>query len=84
MFRFYENPISTGEEKRLIEVEVCQMADFVVGVGPKVGKAFHKYLLFVKDTKMFLCYLVVFLMTFPAFNKFLKRERSAVFWLWRC
>ena len=36
------------------------MADFVEGVGPKVGKAFHKYLLFVKDTKMFLCYLVVF------------------------
>ena len=84
MFRCYENPISTGEEKRLIEVELCQMADFVVGVGPKVGKAFHKYLLFVKDTKMFLCYLVVFLMTFPTFNKFLKRERSAVFWLWRC
>ena len=28
MFRCYENPISTGEEKRLIEVELCQMADF--------------------------------------------------------
>ena len=84
MFRCYEKPIATGEEKCLIEVELCQMAAFDEGVGPKVGKAFHKYLLFVKDTKMFLCYLVVFLMTFPTFNKFLKRERSAVFWLWRC
>ena len=84
MFKCYENPISTGEEKHHIEVALCQMADFVVGVGPKVGKAFHKYLLFVKDTKMFLCSLLVFLMTFPTFNKFLTRERSAVFWSWRC
>ena len=43
MFKCYENPISTGKENRHNEVELCQMADFVVGVGPKLGKAFHKY-----------------------------------------
>ena len=43
MFKCYENPISTGKENHHIEVELCQLADFVVGVGPKLGKAFHKY-----------------------------------------
>ena len=61
------------------------MADFVVGVGPKLAEAFsHKYLAFLKDTKMFLHSLLMFLMTFPIFNKFLTRGRSAVFWSWRC
>ncbi|XP_067039389.1 uncharacterized protein [Acropora muricata] len=44
MFKCYENPISTGEEKHHVEVELCQMADFVVGVGPKLTEAFRKYL----------------------------------------
>ena len=44
MFKCYENPISTGEEKHHVEVELCQMADFVVGVGPKLAEAFRKYL----------------------------------------
>ena len=44
MFTCYDNPISTGEEKHHVEVELCQMADFVVGVGPKLAKAFCKYL----------------------------------------
>ena len=48
MFKCYENPISTGEEKRHVEVELCQMADFVVGVGPKLVEAFRKYLGFCK------------------------------------
>ena len=48
MFKSYENPISTGEEKHHIEVELCQMADFVVGVGPKLVEAFRKYLGFCK------------------------------------
>ena len=46
MFKCYENPISTGEEKHNVEVELCQMADFVVGVGPKLAKAFRRYLCF--------------------------------------
>ena len=43
-FKCYENPISTGEEKHYVEAELCRMADFVVGVGPKLAEAFRKYL----------------------------------------
>ena len=51
MFKCYENPISTGEEKHHVEVELCQMADFVVGVGPKLVEAFRKYLGFCKKNQ---------------------------------
>ncbi|XP_068697679.1 uncharacterized protein [Montipora foliosa] len=44
MFKCYENPISKGEEKHNVEVELCKMANFVVGVGPKLAEAFRKYL----------------------------------------
>ena len=48
MFKCYDNPISTGEKKRYVEVELCQMADFVVGIGPKLAETFRKYLGFCK------------------------------------
>ena len=80
MFKSYENPISTGEEKHHIEVDLCQMADFVVAVGPKLAEAFHKYLAFCKDTKMFLGSLLVFLMTFLVCNNMVSKENNAVFW----
>ena len=44
MFKSYSNPIPKGEEKHKIEVELCQMADFVVGIGPKLCEAFRSYL----------------------------------------
>ena len=44
MFKCYENPILKGEEKHNTEVELCKMANFVVGVGPKLAEAFRKYL----------------------------------------
>ena len=44
MFKSYANPISKGEEKHSVEVELCEMADFVVGVGPKLSEAFRSYL----------------------------------------
>ena len=44
MFKCYKNPISRGEEKHNVEVELCEMANFVVGVGPKLAEAFRKYL----------------------------------------
>ena len=44
MFKFYENPISTGEEKHKIEKQLCEMADFVVGVGPKLTEVYRKHL----------------------------------------
>ena len=53
------------------------MADLVVGVGPKLTEAFRKYLAGVKNIKMFLSSLLVFLMTFQVFNKFLRKENGA-------
>ncbi|CAH3146477.1 unnamed protein product [Porites evermanni] len=44
MFKNYSDPISKGEEKHKIEVELCEMADHVVGVGPKLSEAFRSYL----------------------------------------
>ena len=44
MFKNYSNPISKGEEKHKTEVELCEMADLVVGVGPKLSEVFRSYL----------------------------------------
>ena len=44
MYKCYENPISKGEQKHHDEVELCQMSDLVVAVGPKLAEAFRKYL----------------------------------------
>ena len=44
MFKTCDKPISKGEEKRKIEVKLCEMADLVIGVGPKVSEAFRSYL----------------------------------------
>ena len=51
MFKCYENPISKGEQKHHVEVELCQMADLVVGVGPKLTEAFRKYLCWCKKDR---------------------------------
>ena len=48
MFKCYDNPISKGEQKHHVEVELCQSADLVVGVGPKLTEAFRKYLRWCK------------------------------------
>ena len=44
MLKKYPDPISKGEEKHKIEVKLCEMADHVVGVGPKLSEAFRSYL----------------------------------------
>ena len=44
--RSNKNAMSKEEKKHNIEVELCQMADFVVGVGPRLTEAFNKYLSF--------------------------------------
>ncbi|XP_044166448.1 protein NLRC3-like [Acropora millepora] len=48
MYKCYDNPISKGEQKHRAEVELCQMADLVVAVGPKLAEAFRKYLRWCK------------------------------------
>ena len=44
MFKSYSKPISKGEGKHRVEVELCKMADLVVGIGPKLSEAFRSYL----------------------------------------
>ena len=44
MYKIYANPISKGEEKHNTEVKLCEMADLVLGVGPKLSEAFRVYL----------------------------------------
>lgn len=51
MFKTYQNPISTGEKKRKTEVELCEMADFIVGVGPKLCGAFYRYSRYCKNAE---------------------------------
>lgn len=43
MYKFYLNSILTGEKKYKIEVEFCEMVDFVVGVGLKLSEVFRFY-----------------------------------------
>ena len=44
MFQNNSNPILKGEEKHKTEVELCEMADHVLGVGGKLSEAFRSYL----------------------------------------
>ena len=44
MFKSYPDPISKGQEKHNIEVKLCEEADFVVAIGPKLAESFHRYL----------------------------------------
>jgi len=44
MFKNNSNPISMGVEKHRTEVELCKVADHVVGVGAKLSEAFRSYL----------------------------------------
>ena len=44
MFKSYSNLNSKGEEKDKTEVELCKMADPIVGIGPKLSEAFRSYL----------------------------------------
>ena len=39
----FERSISKGEERRNTEVKLCEMADHVVGVGPKLNQTFRSY-----------------------------------------
>ena len=44
MYKSYEEAISKGEQKQLEEVKLCDLANQVVAVGPKVADAFARYL----------------------------------------
>ena len=44
MFKSYSRPISKGAEKHKKELELCEKADHVIGVGPKLSEAYRSYL----------------------------------------
>jgi len=44
MFKDYADAVSEGEEKHQTEVKLCEMADFVVAVGPKLAEVYRSYL----------------------------------------
>ena len=46
MFKSYEEAISKGVQKHHAEVELCERADQVVAVGPKLADAYSRYLRF--------------------------------------
>ena len=71
MFKSYENPISKGESKHKTEVELCEMADFVVGVGPKSSEAFRSYLRWCTKDQ------TVLDITPGVFDEFLNVEHAA-------
>ena len=51
MHKKYANAISTGEKKHETEVELCQRADFVVTIGPKLNEKFCSYLDYLGSCK---------------------------------
>ena len=44
MYKSYADAISKGEKKHQVEVKLCELADQVVAVGPKLADAFSGYL----------------------------------------
>ena len=54
MYKSYQDPISKGEKKHKEEVELCEKADFVLGVGPKLCEAFRRCLRWCKKDETIL------------------------------
>ncbi|XP_022777464.1 uncharacterized protein LOC111318865, partial [Stylophora pistillata] len=44
MFKSYEEAIFRGEKKHRAEVKLCELADGVVAIGPKLADAYSRYL----------------------------------------
>ena len=54
MFKDYPDAVSKGEEKHKDEVKLCEIADVVVAVGPKLAEACRSYLRYCgKDQDVF-------------------------------
>ena len=46
MYKSYEEAIYKGEQKHQAEVKLCELADQVVAIGPKLADAYSRYLRF--------------------------------------
>ena len=54
MYKGYADAISKGEKKHLAEIKLCELADQVVAVGPKLVDAYSRYLRYCqKDQAVF-------------------------------
>ena len=54
MFKDYPDAVPKGEDKHQTEVKLCEIADFVVAVGPKLAEAYRSYLRYCgKDQDVF-------------------------------
>ena len=71
MYKSYQNLISKGEKKHEIELELCEMADFVVGVGPKLSEAFRLYPRWCKKDE------TILELTPGVFDEFVNVEHAA-------
>ena len=70
MFKSYEEAISRGEKKHRAEVRLCELADEVVAIGPKLADAYSRYLRFCKKDQH------VFNLTPSIFTEFCKVEQA--------
>ena len=50
-YKSYSDPISKGEKKHQIEVDLCKMADLVVPVGPRLEDSYSSYLRRCKENQ---------------------------------
>ena len=50
-YKSYSDPISKGEKKHQVEVDLCKMADLVVPVGPGLGDSYSSYLRRCKENQ---------------------------------
>ena len=71
MHKTYANPIAGAERKHKREVELCESADFVVPIGPKLYEAFRCYLSSCKKGEM------IFNFTPGIFSEFFEVEQVA-------
>ncbi|XP_044179055.1 uncharacterized protein LOC114951997 isoform X2 [Acropora millepora] len=52
-YKGHSDPISRGEEKHWVEVDLCKCADLVVPVGPRLGRAYRSSLQECKEDEDF-------------------------------
>ena len=71
MFKSYEEAISRGEKKHHAEVRLCELADEVVAIGPKLADAYSRYLRFCKKDQH------VFNLTPSIFTEFSNTEQAS-------
>jgi len=70
MYKTYEEAISKGQQKHQREVKLCELADQVVAIGPKLADAFARYLRPSKKDQD------VLTLTPSIFNEFLGVEQA--------